>query len=205
MLKELFNSSEINQDVFDTWHKNSCNIVLQCLEQFYVKDDVTYGKAQKIVNMTLKNAYCLEGAEKKNEYFTYCHIALDSYTLEWIKREILPWHNEKIKGKKISMSSYSVWSNLNIEQYCELTSLVRGFFEGKSDDKYKDVTPFQCEFYKWPELQWHLSAEAFIFQSINGGNALDKKERSEIKNLSIKEKAERIEGILKKLKENKLC
>ena len=47
---------------FDDWHNKMCVAVLKTIREFYTQkngDDVQYGKAQKIVNMTLKGCYCL--------------------------------------------------------------------------------------------------------------------------------------------------
>ena len=86
--------TDFSEEAFDTWHAGSCKAVLDVLREYYTNNDndgsdVQYGKAQKIVNMTMKGLYCLKDAEKKNRYFEHCHIALDSFTLEWIQRSIL--------------------------------------------------------------------------------------------------------------------
>ena len=48
----------------------------------------TYGKAQKIVNMTFKYLYCCTNIDNFENHFKYCHMPLDSFTLEWFKRNI---------------------------------------------------------------------------------------------------------------------
>lgn len=43
---------------------------------------VTFGHAQKIVNMAFKYLYCCRGAENyEDTVFSHCHMPLDSYTI----------------------------------------------------------------------------------------------------------------------------
>lgn len=95
-LDEWFDSCEpITEETFDKWHAKTCGVVLDILREYYYNDKahnpVQYGKAQKIVNMTMKGLYCLPGSEQYEAHFRYCHIALDSFTLEWFKRNVIPW------------------------------------------------------------------------------------------------------------------
>ena len=98
---------EVNEESFDAWHNKTCEVVLKVLNIYYTNDKegkvpVQYGKAQKIVNMTMKTLYCLPGSEMYEKHFDYCHIALDSFTLEWFKRNVITWceacYNEWIKS-----------------------------------------------------------------------------------------------------------
>ena len=66
-----------------------------------------------MINMTFKYIYCLEGAKEREDYFRFCHMPLDSITLEWFYRL-------KEKGVKITIDNkeekicrkYPSWSNL---------------------------------------------------------------------------------------------
>ena len=108
-LDEWFDSCEpIIEEKFDKWHAEACGVVLDILREYYYNDKdhnpVQYGKAQKIVNMTMKGLYCLPGSEEYEAHFRFCHIALDSFTLEWFKRNVIPWcerdYNCWIKGQQ---------------------------------------------------------------------------------------------------------
>lgn len=83
-----FKSNDIFKDTqsFDDWHHEMCSKFLSVFNNIY--DDLAYGKAQKVVNMTFKNVYCLEDENQQNhkERYTFCHMPLDSFTLEWVKR-----------------------------------------------------------------------------------------------------------------------
>lgn len=62
---------------------------------------ITYGKAQKIVNMTMKQLYCFDNATTyKNSVFQYCHIPIDSVILEFF-----------------GLKSMYIWSNLDKTEY----------------------------------------------------------------------------------------
>lgn len=109
LVKWFVPRDQITEKDFDKWHHEACETVLDILNKYYSNDKegtvpVQYGKAQKIVNMTMKGLYCLPGSEQYEEHFTYCHIALDSFTLEWFKRNVIPWcerdYNCWIKGQQ---------------------------------------------------------------------------------------------------------
>ena len=78
-----------SQKDFDVWHKKMCDEFLNVIGPKY-QGGLKYGKAQKIVNMTFKNAYCMQHngikEDKFEKYFEHCHMPLDSITLEWVKR-----------------------------------------------------------------------------------------------------------------------
>lgn len=148
-IAKFFKDDPCSQTAFDIWHHNRCREILKILQSFYDNQDgsaVRYGKAQKIVNMTLKGCYCLQGAREREAYFTYCHMALDSFTLEWYKRTL---KNGNIKEIKVD----TVWSNLDEQEYIAIQygrkdSSIRKLKMGiKSFDV---LTPLQKEFLIWP-------------------------------------------------------
>ncbi len=65
---------------------------------------ITYGKAQKIVNMTMKQLYCFDNAHTyQSSVFQYCHIPIDSVILEFF-----------------CLNSKYVWSNLDKTEYSKV-------------------------------------------------------------------------------------
>jgi hypothetical protein len=108
--------------------------------------------------MMFKHLYCLNGAEEydKQGYFKYCHLTLDSFTLEWFHRNVVK------KGK------IGIWSNLRYdesvaehENYIYYISKIENYFNSNNGEN--GLTPFQFEFYMWPDMQIQLAAEAFYF------------------------------------------
>ena len=183
---------------FDRWHQETCQMFLDNLDgkgkyAGFVKiyQDLKYGKAQKIVNMMFKHLYCFQSegdwATRWDPYFRHCHVTLDNFTLEWFKRQIPPY------------CRIESWSNL---EYCEepvdqndylfYQRHIRKFFAAQEKGSaFSDVTPFQAEFYVWPEIQLHLAAEAFLFE-LNPDKYKGKKKefadrRSEIIKLPVDE------------------
>jgi hypothetical protein len=157
-----------NKDKFDTEHETICEIWTDAkiFKDSKYKDIATYGKAQKIVNMAFKYLYCCVGDGNYEDYFKYCHVPLDSITLEWFCRLAAD------KKKNITKNRILSWSK--IEKYDEVTSDK----DEKSKDKYSymffqnyfrewlggqdKITPLQAEFIYWPLTQKTLAAETFL-------------------------------------------
>lgn len=78
---------------------------------------ITIGQKQKVINMTFKYLYCCN--ETRNEYkgyFKYCHMPLDSFTINWYNNTG-DTGDDKITEK---------WSNINdIELYKKIVSNIR--------------------------------------------------------------------------------
>lgn len=176
------------EEMFDKFHADACEIVIDFLEtQLYEKKDITYGKAQKVVNMTFKHIYCLEGAYIKEEWFRPCHIALDSFTLEWFCRNVggvtkgcvdswsalrnvaeeIPNLQDHYAGMKMYTKTVDKGGGKDPEihkfyTYDQIIALIRGYFTG--DHPFKELFPLQAEFRIWPEIQLHLAAETLYGQ-----------------------------------------
>lgn len=159
---DFFKSIE-NQDDFDDWHKKIC-----CEFCRIVKEKsglvIMAGKAQKILNMTLKYVFCFEDADTALNKFEYCHMALDHYTLElWFGHVVKPWYNDQkskdlTNGIEIINGMIASWSNLAYDNeakskkdklsYIAIQKIIREYLKQQSD-----LTPFQKEFYIWKEEQ----------------------------------------------------
>ena len=150
---------------FDELHKEMCELWHKRFED--IENLGTYGKAQKIVNMAFKYLYCCEDANAKEEYFKYCHVALDSYTLEWFFREA---GNETDKIVKKYISSWS-----SIKEYGDGEENFYQDIDGKVyytymyyQNKFRDLssaqflTPFKAEFVMWQYYKNKLIAEDFL-------------------------------------------
>lgn len=174
---------------FNVWHYKTCDLFLQTLKEDY--EELCYGKSQKIVNMMFKHLYCLDGAKEydANGYFRYCHLTLDSFTLEWFKRNV-------IKGGKVG-----TWSNLEYDgndhnAYKYYLIKIDEYFEDETvKQKYDGLTAFQFEFYMWPEIQLELAAEAFFFAY---EEKLTNSQRKEFREQHISAKIEKIKELLLK-------
>lgn len=76
---------------------------------------ITYGKAQKIVNMSMKLLYCFDNAHiYKTTVFQNCHIPIDSIILKFFR-----------------LNSSYVWSNLTPDKYREVQDECKKQWENK--------------------------------------------------------------------------
>lgn len=183
---------------FDNMHKIICKNVLNILQKYYTNSDgtdVCYGKAQKIVNMTFKYLYCIPGTNKKEDYFTYCHVALDTFTLEWLYRKckttkrtiirdnLVPWSN--ITNKECKKNGKEIYS------YEKLQEIFRELVTDPKTDL--NLTPFQTEFYIWPQMRLTLACEhLYSLQS--------KENLSEFRNKSLNEKISELRNCIDSIK-----
>lgn len=180
IIKDYFNEEPlVNKAKFDDWHHKACEKVESAFAKYY--DNWAYGKAQKIVNMTLKYVYCLDWSEGCREHFKFCHIPLDSYTLEWIVRNIFDKDifdgRQGNNGKPLNAIKGLVdsWSNLKFKlegesikenekyPYKYFVDWVRKYFsdQQKSID-YSELFPLEAEFYIWKEIQLHIALEGIL-------------------------------------------
>ena len=205
-----------SQKDFDDWHKEMCEEFLAVIEPKY-QGGLKYGKAQKIVNMTFKNAYCLQHNEIKEDqfekYFEHCHMPLDSITLEWFKRT-QTWLKDYCKedpsnGSCDFLCKYlpESWSKMESDDsgnrygYETIQKKIRDYLKEYAAEnittKYlKDYTPLQAEFFVWKYMQLELAAEG-VYKQLLSFEDLDKKKEAEYRNKTINEKLADLQGKLK--------
>lgn len=163
------------------------------------KDLGTYGKAQKIINMSFKYLFCCEDAEEHHAHFQYCHMPLDSFTLEWIKRFV---KDEKKNALRVGKSdSWSKIQNADAEYYIgtngkdfypydRYVNWIRGYI----DDRNWSISPLELEFVVWPRIQEKLAAESFLIGLLENP---DHKSKQEIQEKSLEDNCEAICAALK--------
>lgn len=98
-----------NYEDFDETHGVMCRTLMSKFEN--KKINITYGQAQKIINMAFKYLYCYDYCKnnvEKRKCYRFCHMPLDSYTLSWYKRQ-----KDKITDNYQELESGDVWSKLN--------------------------------------------------------------------------------------------
>lgn len=157
---------------FDKWHEKMCKLFIKGnesvkgLEQILCEADkksekATFGKAQKLVNMTFKYLYCFDDAQNYIEKFEPCHMPLDHFILDWFFDWYKPiWEKENF-GKKFSKTGkYKLpkWSDLKyrkengevIPQYSEIQSEI------KKRLNIKNVCRLEAEFVIWHEARFCL-------------------------------------------------
>lgn len=150
---EYFQSPARSEQEFDRWHSEICNEVCRRFTEI-CESELMFGKAQKIINISLKHFYCFSDAEKFAAHFTHCHMALDTYTLSWYTR---------MTGEKLQIN----WSNLQEEGYIQIQRKIREHLKSERNLTYREekgepLTPFQAEFYIWREEQLMLAGQAWL-------------------------------------------
>ncbi len=156
-----FKSAIKSETEFDNWHKDVCEKFQEDFNNLlenYNKEtsQISYGKAQKIVNMTFKYIYCFDNninSDYFSDYFKYCHMTLDSYTLNWFLEDVRNWVKEN-NDFKFNKKEIHAWSNLREGNYNDkfsylwIQTQIRAYL--KQQTKYP-TTPFYAEFIIWQE------------------------------------------------------
>ena len=177
---------------FGLWHKEICEKWTQGFDDNQIG---TFGKAQKLVNMTFKYLYCFYG-DSYNNHFKYCHMPLDSYTLEWFKRYVGIRTN---KDEKLVKGKVCAWSNLQYEKD-DNDYYTYIFYKENIDEYIRDkklnlsprqlLSPLQLEFIIWPEIQLELATENYIIIQDS------EKKKKDIAKLTIKNKIEGLRNLM---------
>lgn len=188
-----------NAESFDKIHQSICKA---WMEVFRDSSLGTYGKAQKVVNMAFKYLYCYAyGDESLEDYFRFCHMPLDSFTLEWFKRNVaknlndfkpdklLPW--SKLENSDSNEYTFTITENGKQKEYYTYDfykNCIRKYIE----DNHIELTPLQLEFVIWPETQLILETENYLF-------TLDKDlNRNEIREMDLSSKLKKVKELIEK-------
>ena len=152
-----------DQKSFDAWHKENCIWLAAELESLCNKGvTVKPGKAQKLINMSMKHIFCFANAEEAalNGTFQFCHVAIDKYVLSWYFREV--------KGCGILPDEMLGWGHFEYDEYYTIQEEIREYLSDPQRNKdYIDrngklLTPFETEFYIWNEEKLIRAADTFI-------------------------------------------
>lgn len=108
-------------DFYDEWHESICNAIISK----YPENILSYGQAQKWINMTVKYIYVLKQLGKLNGQYEYIsdehvsefHAPIDSYILTNILKD-----NE------------TVWSKMNHLQYLNIREKLKSESFGFLDE-----------------------------------------------------------------------
>ena len=129
---------------FDKIHSDFCDFFLTELNKIFASTPQEFGKAQKVINMSFKYLYCFDDATSYLPHFTYCHMPIDSYTLNWC-------FDNGLYDKKSDIPN---WSTLNKRDYYDLCGKIRTKLPHKS--------PLIEEFDIWTEEKAKANEINFI-------------------------------------------
>ncbi len=145
-IKNLSPFAYTKQEDFDEWHKNTCNEYCVALNTFAVSRGfsfiLTYGRAQKVLNMTFKYLYCTSAYKAYVEkIIPFLHMTLDGYTLRWYKEVVVKDFNDNRAHDftKLKVGDVSDWSKMNEigkHQYIDIQTRIRAYLLIASDYHY---------------------------------------------------------------------
>ena len=141
--KQILNNIK-NQDDFDAWHRGLCDKIIKKskkIEKYKItkesnkkKIQLTYGQAQKWVNMTIKYLYILEvEGYTFDSVFEYLHIPVDKYILKGVEDEL--------NIKRPTNDSWSRWDNYY--EYLNYQNDIR------EELRKKCISSLRWEFENW--------------------------------------------------------
>ena len=127
---EIDNLTSKIQGDFDKWHEQLCKKIID--EYKKSKIQLSYGQAQKWVNMTIKYLYILEvEGYTFDSIFEDLHIPIDNYVFDAVKKEL---------GIKRPADA---WSKLDKKEYLKYQEDIR------EELRKKNSSPLIWEFENW--------------------------------------------------------
>lgn len=134
-IKKLVNGSITSEKEFDKWHEQLCKKIID--EYKKSKIQLSYGQAQKWVNMTIKYLYMLN-IHTFDNVFDFPHVPVDNYIFKAVKDEL--------KIKKPTKKSWSRWDNY--EEYLKYQNDIRKNLKKEK----KEISPLRWEFKNWLDV-----------------------------------------------------
>ena len=141
------------QGDYDAWIKKAGERFLASCVSYRA---FQFGKAQKMINVTMKHLYCYDVDEA---YFSFCHVALDSMTYTGNPANSLDrgFYRCEVNPKAVTKA----FSSLTWDEYIQIQKDMRDYL-AKPHHAYGDyvdpksgnnLTPFKAEFYIWPRYK----------------------------------------------------
>jgi hypothetical protein len=127
-LEELQRGGCLNQALFDEWHQELCDGLIEDFRPLEpLSARLSYGQAQKWVNMTLKYVFTVLHASCCGEHLAgfapvwpFCHMPLDSVVLAQLGKE----------GKCPKAAKVRAWSKMGRCEYRNILDEIRSAYKG---------------------------------------------------------------------------
>lgn len=110
---------------------------------------ISFGQAQKMINLTIKYLYCYGDSENFKDRFELCHAPMDSIMEKSVGNELAILN---YPGEYTSKTKYCAWTALELENVYIYEAYRDGtIFLAKyaSFQLEKDVIPLEIDFYLW--------------------------------------------------------
>ncbi|MBQ2793870.1 MAG: hypothetical protein IJF05_04150 [Clostridia bacterium] len=141
---------------FNNWHHTTCVDYCNHMNSKGFDFLMTYGRAQKILNMTFKYLYCTSAYKALVEkIIPFLHMTLDGYTLRWYKEVVVKYFNDNRDYgiTKLKVGDVSDWSKMNEigkHQYIDIQSRIREYLKTAINYHYsintamiEEIQPYQ--------------------------------------------------------------
>ena len=135
-----------NQLDFDEWHHETCEEYCKHMNAYIHSQgfdfSMTYGRAQKVLNMTFKYLYCTSKYKARvDKIISFLHMTLDGYTLRWYKEVVVKYFNDNRAHSitKLKVGDVSDWSKMNESgkhQYIDIQKRIREYLKKETYYKY---------------------------------------------------------------------
>ena len=148
---KFINNESIQEPDFDKWHNETCKNFVNEFNHFANSKNVytiSYGKAQKVVNMTFKYLFCWDANQKFGNIYPLCHIPIDSFILRWCNK--LETIKTRVSTSIANIDEIS-WSNLDYKDYYNIQKAVKEYLESDENTILPKERIF-AEFYIWPNI-----------------------------------------------------
>ncbi len=121
------------QNEFNCWHKESCLVVIDSFRISNIKTLLTYGQAQKWLNMALKYLFLID-SDFPLSIIPFLHTSIDNVILDVAKTDL---------GIN---KPHCAWSKWNCSEYFNFQKILSDSIKSKYSGL---VTPFEWEFKHW--------------------------------------------------------
>ena len=165
-------NTDNTQGNFDEFHKSLCDgyqAKLNACRHETGYPNITYGNAQKIINMVFKYLACYSDYDKYADLFSYCHIPLDRRILCAINDVFLLHTNPRLESsihlnKKgdlqydvhyVDAHTKTPWSGLNYSQYIDIVNIYRSAMTGHINNHCW----LSVDFHYWSQVPLPISGK----------------------------------------------
>lgn len=154
---EYFNAEpnmDNNRINFDKFHSDLCEMFMNGLNPIRSRagySDISYGQAQKLINLTFKYLSCYADYLSFADLFTHCHMVIDNIVLNCLSKSSLTVLFGVSPVRKISHLSGGGfngkgWTEFSKEDYLQLVKEYREVI----DPMLMDLTYMEVEYNMWP-------------------------------------------------------
>ena len=143
-----------NQNNFDEFHSSLCDMFVNGLNPIRNSagySDISYGQAQKLINLTFKYLSCYDDYADFADLFTHCHMVIDNIVLNCLSKSSLTTLFGRSPARKINhlyggAFNGKGWTEFSREDYLSLLEEYRAVI----DPMLAGLSYMEVEYHMWP-------------------------------------------------------